>query len=187
VFSHAVRDLMQHLSASPSHFAPFVQLTSLRDLGRHVRHSVTQEHAWSDVLREHLQHSPELLLFVKPVETAADVISGASHPCGQTPCSQLPDVEPPVTGRLGDCCDGSDDEEEEVGELLNDAATTSTRLKVSYFGVVAQSRSRAASDGCYLIKTVRHVDDPSCTCMHYSLMHVCQGVPLSEQVLNHWC
>jgi hypothetical protein len=187
IFSRSVRDLMQHLAAT-AHVEPFLQVSTQR--GNVTRQSLPGDTAWSDILCNIDEVNADLIIFLKPVADAAEVVSGAAHPCGHDqPCPELHESEP-VIGHLGDCCD-SDDDEREATRLLHNAADSSSRppcngLEVSYYGLVAQSRSRASSDGCYLIKTVRHADDPTCSCMHYSLMHVCQGVPLSDQAINYW-
>ena len=56
---------------------------------------------------------------------------------------------------------------------------------VEYWGVVIQSRWSSEADGCYVLKTFRSaVED--CTCVHYSLVNVCQGEPYSAQMAARW-
>ena len=56
---------------------------------------------------------------------------------------------------------------------------------VEYWGVVIQSRWSSEADGCYVLKTIRSaVED--CTCVHYSLVNVCQGEPYSAQMAARW-
>lgn len=56
---------------------------------------------------------------------------------------------------------------------------------VEYWGVVIQSHWSSQVDGCYVLKTVRSaVED--CTCVHYSLVNVCQGEPYSAQLAASW-
>lgn len=196
MFGIAVRDLMKHLAAAPVDLPPFLQVHGPRGRLR-ARHRVPEETLWADVLEHEAGADAELVILVKAVEHAADAFTASAHPCGEERCPQLDDAEMPVIGHAGECCDNEDDHGASE-QMLQDAvrlsaadvagraaSTSASGLQISYYGLVAQHRQRASADGCYLVKTVRH-SDPTCRCMHYSVMHICQGAPLAEQALAHW-
>ena len=64
-------------------------------------------------------------------------------------------------------------------------AATGMGQGAEYWGVVVQSKWESEADGCYVLKTVRSsVED--CTCVHYSLVNVCQSEPFSAQMVASW-
>lgn len=64
---------------------------------------------------------------------------------------------------------------------------SSTGREVEYWGVVVQSKHNSSVDGCYVLKTIRNADSAAhCTCVHYSLVHVCKGEPYGAQMAASW-
>jgi len=71
-------------------------------------------------------------------------------------------------------------------------------LNPQYYGMVVQSGVHSdercldpthCTDGCYLLKVCRSggaSTDGICACMHYSLLKVCKGQSLNEQLLESW-
>ena len=96
-----------------------------------------------------------------------------------------------MNGSVGDCCDPEDDEtacdhlsspehsidQEYMSGLRGDD------LQVQYYGCVTKG---GPEDGCYLIKTTRQQQKTSCHCMHFSLMRVCSGNALGDQISQFW-
>ena len=95
-----------------------------------------------------------------------------------------------IEGSVGDCCD---EEHEHVSSInstpdleVDRAYMASKSVDVQYYGLVAQNVFYPSGNGCYLLKTTREKDNPACHCMHYSLMRVCEGRALAEQVSSFW-
>lgn len=96
-----------------------------------------------------------------------------------------------VHGSVGDCCE---DDEDALEEHLTSpehsidqeymAGLRGDELQVQYYGCVTKG---GPEDGCYLIKTTRQQQKTSCHCMHFSLMRVCSGKALGEQISQFWC
>lgn len=55
-----------------------------------------------------------------------------------------------------------------------------------HHGVVVQGASPSSADGCYVLKTTQSYAHDQCTCVHYSLTHVCHGAPLAQQLREAW-
>ncbi|KAK9903998.1 hypothetical protein WJX75_002185 [Coccomyxa subellipsoidea] len=101
---------------------------------------------------------------------------------------------PALSGSIGDCCDDVAKAQVPLANNILPRSRKSDRLKaeqqglgqgVEYWGVVIQSRWSSEADGCYVLKTIRSaVED--CTCVHYSLVNVCQGEPYSAQMAARW-
>ncbi len=71
------------------------------------------------------------------------------------------------------------------GSKTGKPGSANTEKGVQYWGVVIQSSWASDNDGCYVLKTMRSaVED--CTCVHYSLVSVCQGEPYSAQMAAQW-
>eukprot|EP01023_Acetabularia_acetabulum_P033255 TRINITY_DN31128_c0_g1_i2.p2 TRINITY_DN31128_c0_g1~~TRINITY_DN31128_c0_g1_i2.p2 ORF type:complete len:358 (-),score=18.20 TRINITY_DN31128_c0_g1_i2:360-1433(-) len=57
---------------------------------------------------------------------------------------------------------------------------------VKYWGVVIQSKEMSLMDGCYLLTTTQNRGQHGCTCTHFHLTRICQGVSLDHQCRNSW-
>lgn len=99
-------------------------------------------------------------------------------------------MSPVVHGSVGDCC--ADDEtsgphditpEHSIDQLYM-SGLHGDDLEVQYYGCLTRG---GPEDGCYLIKTTRQQQKTSCHCMHFSLIRVCAGKGLREQVAQFWC
>jgi hypothetical protein len=188
-----------------------VQLSSPVPLSSGV-HIQLPARSWGDVLSVLPSTDARLLMFVRPIATPTDVCCPKSqHTCETPDCngwqgSNVLDIT--LTGRAGECCDdatpghpnpghhheASHHTSEEAAKRLlvsqdpgmDESFASKHELEVRYFGLVSQSRSAGGSDGCYLVKTVRQRNAVACNCMHYSLMRVCHGTALTEQVMSFW-
>lgn len=94
-------------------------------------------------------------------------------------------------GSVGDCCEEEHtlnrNHRNSTPDLDLDWAYMSSKgLDVQYYGLVAQNSSYPSGNGCYLLKTTIERGNPSCHCMHYSLMRVCEGRALADQTTNFW-
>lgn len=97
-----------------------------------------------------------------------------------------------VEGSVGDCCDdhneGAASHQHTMApehSIDHDymSALHGDYLDVQYYGCVTRG---SPEDGCFLIKTTRQQQKTSCHCMHFSLMRVCSGKALSEQMSMFW-
>jgi hypothetical protein len=93
-----------------------------------------------------------------------------------------------VRGSVGDCCENEHDAPNSPHEHRIDQdyidALHGDALEVQYYGCVTKG---GPEDGCFLLKTTRQQQKTTCHCMHFSLMRVCSGKALSEQMLQFWC
>lgn len=102
-------------------------------------------------------------------------------------------LSPVVHGSVGDdCCDDHEDEAFDAHGISSEhsidqdymSGLHGEDLQVQYYGCVTKG---GPQDGCFLIKTTRQQQKTSCRCMHFSLMRVCSGKALSEQISQFWC
>ncbi|BDA45723.1 hypothetical protein COCOBI_07-5100 [Coccomyxa sp. Obi] len=103
---------------------------------------------------------------------------------------------PALSGRIGDCCDEDSAQVPHANNIVPRSkhmgshkaireAATGMGQGAEYWGVVVQSKWASEADGCYVLKTVRSsVED--CTCVHYTLVNVCQSEPFSAQIAASW-
>lgn len=117
----------------------------------------------------------------------------AGGPCLEAECQVLRahQAAPVVHGSVGDCCEDDEDEASEAHHISPEhsidqeymSGLHGENLQVQYYGCVTKG---SPEDGCYLIKTTRQQQKTSCHCMHFSLMRVCSGKALGEQMSRFW-
>lgn len=139
----------------------------------------------------------DTVILVQPVSKANDICAsargGGACSVQDTAARMQSRSRVSVSGRIGDCCDGS----ETSSEGHKHAAPTSQQpsgslpeVEHAFFGIVVQSRHNTQLQGCYLLKRSRTGHQSSlgtgCSCTHYSLNRVCLGLPLWEQWQDSW-
>jgi hypothetical protein len=204
LFSHAVANVMTHLSAAPQFGCkPFVQLSSWS--GPHVHHPAE---SWQQTVNLPAHNDAQLCLLVKAVDSPGEFCRPDEHSYHEAAGLLTGDASVVAHGSAGSCCEEApaghpnpDHHHDPVHHTaqaaakrlidspdprLDQALAAQHGLEVRYFGLVSQSRVDAQSDGCYLIKTVQQRDTAACQCMHYSLIRVAQGSTLAEQAMRFW-
>jgi hypothetical protein len=199
LFSDAFEEIVSHLASAPGgEPTPFFQMSPGWPA---VSHKRVPSRAWSDISKILPDMRTNLLMFVKQIEDPMPFCGACKTSCDHWNVSDLLDTT--LHGTAGDCCDdaASDHSHDEHHEQayhraqrlaenpdmsLDKAYSRDYGLSVKYYGLIAQSRNKQLSDGCYLLKTVQQVDGAACHCMHYSLMRVCQGEALADQVRHFW-
>lgn len=151
------------------------------------------------------EDSPEVMVLVHRVhDSESDACSSScSSSKGQSAsvCSNkllsAGLVDQIMAGKVGDCCD-----EDHKYIITNEAIQSALRQSdfhndvkmanqspmegIAFWGLVIQSSVWTTLEGCYLLKTAKVVDHMGCSCTHFSLIRVCQGIPLSDQYSAAW-
>eukprot|EP00192_Tetraselmis_astigmatica_P020629 CAMPEP_0117677096 /NCGR_PEP_ID=MMETSP0804-20121206/16559_1 /TAXON_ID=1074897 /ORGANISM="Tetraselmis astigmatica, Strain CCMP880" /LENGTH=281 /DNA_ID=CAMNT_0005486349 /DNA_START=240 /DNA_END=1082 /DNA_ORIENTATION=- len=141
-------------------------------------HMIADPRAWPDLVLSSGDSHPKTVIMVHEVSSGdACAVTGGPRPsdiCGTAAADALV-----RQGSIGDC-----DTAEEEGHH-ECPGTPCTKCSVTkYWGMVIQSPDGGPS-GCFLLKTTQNVG-AGCSCTHFSLTRICQGVPLAQQFVDAW-
>eukprot|EP00892_Ulva_mutabilis_P007643 jgi/Ulvmu1/5250/UM022_0043.1 len=189
LFTSAVSHLLQQVISRARHTASYLHATTHQQ--QHRAAELQPGDTWGEVITRMGMKDTQLLMYVKPVHDPTDF-------CGEsvqgTHCADRCHVgKEHIEGSVGECCDEEHQEEWSSPHLetpdldVDWAYMNSKGLDVQYYGVVAQNIAYPSGNGCYLLKTTTEKrGNPACHCMHYSLMRVCEGRALAEQMSDFW-
>lgn len=180
-FEPCLRHIVANLSRAPFLQAVYDASGHLMSGTQFTTHPVSEAivadpTAWLDLVKTSDNRLANTVIFVHEVSShSACSLTGRPREAAEQ-CSDSSE-SPAVLrdGLLGDC-------EDERRDECNDGKLVSTVTK--YWGLVMQSPAGGPS-GCYLLKTEQS-SGGHCSCTHFSLTRVCQGVSLAQQALDAW-
>ena len=122
--------------------------------------------SWIDLAKRSDERDPKALIYVRELASP-----------GVAPVS---DAEALERGSVGDCCEEPDSD----GDCCDKDCPGVLSTETKYWGLVMQSPGEG-QEGCYILKT-ESSSCGSCTCTHFSVSKVHQGMPFEAQLTNAW-
>jgi len=121
--------------------------------------------SWIELAKHADERDPKALIYVREMR--------ASPSSNALPVRE--EEEALERGSVGDCCDKDHD---------HDCGGMPLRTETKYWGLVMQSPGEG-QEGCYILKT-ESSSCGSCTCTHFSVSKVHQGMPFEAQLTDAW-
>lgn len=138
----------------------------------------------------------ELMMFIHPVRNNDSSSNDNNNYCAKCFSDKLL-LPHRITGKIGKCCEQEEEHDDHHNEhdnyevkYINFELIKDVKLKkdVKYWGLIIQSTGIYPLNGAYLMKTMKNseLNNNGCSCTHYSLVKVLEGISLSDQLTAAW-